>query len=163
MKNYSKIKSLFIVVFVILTLSVKSQQAITSAGGNAVGINGTASFSLGQIDYIYAKSASGSFSLGVQQAFDIEIIDGVEEVNNSLIICKIFPNPVAESLNLKIESEKAQIFKAFLYDLNGKLLENIDVTNNISEISMRNLAPAIYFLKVTENNKVVKSFKIIKR
>ncbi len=150
-------------VFVILTLSFKSQQSINSAGGNAIGSNGTASFSLGQVDYTSAKSSSGSFSLGVQQTFDIEIVDGVEEVQNPLMNCRVFPNPVTESLNLKIETEKAQIFEANLYDMNGKLLENVNVINNQSEISMKNLAPATYFLKVSENNKIVKSFKIIKR
>lgn len=163
MKNIIIIKSLLIAVFVILTQSVKSQQSVNSAGGNAQGSNGTASFSVGQVDYSSAKSSSGSFSLGVQQTFDVEIVDGLEEVQNPLMNCSVFPNPVTESLNLKIETEKVQFFQANLYDMNGKLLENINVTNNQSEISMRNLPPAIYFLKVSENNEIVKSFKIIKR
>jgi uncharacterized membrane protein len=156
-------KSLMVAVFVALTLSVKSQQSINSSGGNALGSNGTASFSVGQIDYTSEKSSSGSFSLGVQQTFEIEIIDGVEDVINSLINFNVFPNPTTESINLKIETKNSQIFQANLYDSNGKLLENVNVINNQSQISMQNLPPAVYFLKVSKNNEIVKSFKIIKR
>ena len=49
-----------------------------------------------------------------------------------------------------------------LYDMNGKLLENKKVTGNETSIVMSNLVPATYFVKVTEGNKEVKTFKIIK-
>lgn len=142
---------------------MKSQNSVNCAGGNAIGVDGSASFTVGQIDYTSAKGSSGSFSLGVQQTYEIQFVDAIEEVNSSIMSCKVFPNPVTETLNLKIETEKAQIFQANLYDMNGKLLENVDVNNNQSDISMRNFPPAIYFLKVIENNQVVKTFKVVKR
>jgi hypothetical protein len=46
--------------------------------------------------------------------------------------------------------------------MNGKLLESKKITGNQTSIVMSNLVPATYFVKVTESNKEVKTFKIIK-
>jgi hypothetical protein len=50
-----------------------------------------------------------------------------------------------------------------LYDMNGKLLQNRKVDGNETVITMGNLVPSTYFLKVTDNQKEVKTFKIIKQ
>jgi len=49
-----------------------------------------------------------------------------------------------------------------LYDINGKLLQNEKITGNQTSIVMSNLVPATYFVKVVQENKEVKTFKIIK-
>jgi hypothetical protein len=49
-----------------------------------------------------------------------------------------------------------------LYDMSGKLLEYKMVKENETIIVMSQLVPATYFLKVIQNTKEVKSFKIIK-
>jgi len=46
--------------------------------------------------------------------------------------------------------------------LQGKSIENKKITSTTEIIRMENLPSATYFLKVTNNNKEVKSFKIIK-
>ena len=49
-----------------------------------------------------------------------------------------------------------------LYDNNGKLLMIKQIAENETRIVMKNLATAIYFLKVTQSNKEIITFKIIK-
>jgi len=49
-----------------------------------------------------------------------------------------------------------------LYDNQGKIIENKKVTANSTTISMEALPKSIYFLNVTDNKQVVKTFKIIK-
>ena len=46
--------------------------------------------------------------------------------------------------------------------MNGKLIESKKVENNETSIVMSNLVPATYFLKVIQDNKEIKTFKIIK-
>jgi len=46
--------------------------------------------------------------------------------------------------------------------MNGKLLESKKIEGNQTSIVMSNLEPSAYFVKVTEGNKEVKTFKIIK-
>lgn len=46
--------------------------------------------------------------------------------------------------------------------MQGKLLQSEKITGKQTSIVMSNLVPATYFVKVTEGNKEVKTFKIIK-
>ena len=49
-----------------------------------------------------------------------------------------------------------------LYDMSGKVIESNKITSITETIRMENLPSSTYFLKVTNNNKEVKTFKIIK-
>ena len=49
-----------------------------------------------------------------------------------------------------------------LYDMMGKLLLSERLIDIKTTISMANLAPSTYFLKVTDNQKVSKTFKVVK-
>jgi hypothetical protein len=46
--------------------------------------------------------------------------------------------------------------------MNGKLLQNEKITGNQTIIVMSNLVPANYLVKVSQGNKEVKTFKVIK-
>jgi hypothetical protein len=63
---------------------------------------------------------------------------------------------------LKVENYDKENLSYKLFDANGKLLDNKKVTGNETTISMANLFPAVYFLKVIDNQKEIKTFKIIK-
>jgi hypothetical protein len=49
-----------------------------------------------------------------------------------------------------------------LYDSNGKLIEGKRIMGKESIIMMKNRLPAPYFLKVFDNNRLLRTFKIIK-
>jgi hypothetical protein len=49
-----------------------------------------------------------------------------------------------------------------LYDINGKILQNEQISGNSMNIATSHLAPANYFVKVMQGNKEVKTFKITK-
>ncbi|MFT6152244.1 MAG: hypothetical protein ACJAY9_001644, partial [Flavobacteriales bacterium] len=72
----------------------------------------------------------------------------------------VYPNPTTDYLTLKVDDFETLNFQ--LIDLQGKIIANKKVTNATTIIKMEELAKALYFLNVTKNNKVVKSFKIIK-
>jgi hypothetical protein len=46
--------------------------------------------------------------------------------------------------------------------MQGKLLQSEKITGNQTSIVMSNLVPATYFVRVIQNSKEVKVFKIIK-
>jgi len=56
--------------------------------------------------------------------------------------------------------DKALLYQ--LYDISGKLLESNAIVANSTTIKMEQLATGNYFLKVIQNNKEVKTFKIMK-
>jgi hypothetical protein len=142
---------------------VHAQQSITASGGNASGSGGTVSYSIGQVVYTTnSGGANGSVAQGVQQPYEISVVTGLDEANWMNLICSAFPNPTTGFLTLKIEGNILTQYIAALYDLSGKLIESIKVESNETSIDMSNLVIATYFLKVTQSNKVVKTFKIIK-
>jgi len=65
-------------------------------------------------------------------------------------------------LTLKIEGEVKTQYTVSLYDLNGICVVYKKISDVETSIDMKNLVRATYFLKVTGNNKEVKTFKIIK-
>ena len=141
--------------------SLQAQVAIPATGGNASGSGGSASYSVGQVVYTTNTGTGGSVTQGVQQPYEIYTV-GVEQEKGITLLYAAYPNPTSDNLTLKIDGAIPQKCIATLYDLNGKLLENKKVEGNETSISMENLAPAVYFLKVMQDNKEVKSFKIIK-
>ena len=81
------------------------------------------------------------------------------EFNISL---QAYPNPTTDYLQLKVESEKLQDLSYQLFDITGKLIASKKITSTTETIRMENLPSASYFLKVCNDKKEVKSFKIIK-
>jgi hypothetical protein len=143
-------------------IAIQAQQTISGSGGNAAGKGGTVSYTVGQVDYI-TNTGGGTVTQGVQQPYEILIATGIEEAKNIILECSVFPNPASRFLKLKIENYKLKNLSYQLYDMNGKLLESKTVDNNETTISIENIVPSTYFLKVTDNNKEVKAFKIIKK
>lgn len=164
-----KYKKLILSVVLILGYSLielQAQEAILTTGGNGLGSGGSISYSVGQVAYISAVGTNGySLSSGVQQAYEIQILDGIEEASGIHLECVAYPNPVIDGLILKIEASapfNIQSMEYQLYDLNGNLLQNKKLSGIENTISMGKLNPACYFLKVIDNRKIVKTFKIIK-
>jgi hypothetical protein len=72
----------------------------------------------------------------------------------------VYPNPTTNYLTLKTEDNANLSYQ--LYDLQGKVIENKKVNANSTIITMEALPKATYFLTVTDNKKIVKTFKVIK-
>lgn len=137
-----------------------AQQNTVSSGGEASGSGGTVSYSTGQTDYITTTGSGGTTTQGVQQPFEIFVFTGVEETT-IILQATVFPNPAQHSLTLTLGSISSPMSFS-IYDANGKLIkqENLFFTQTI--ISISELSAGIYFLKINDNKKELKSFKIIK-
>jgi hypothetical protein len=145
---------------------LQAQEAITTSGGNASGSGGSASYSVGQVVYTTDVGTNGSSAQGVQQPFEISVVTGIEEAKCITVEWSAYPNPTTDILNLKVDALTTLSIPSMqyqLYDMSGKLLETKKIESNQTSITMNNLMPATYFLKVTDNNKEVKTFKIIKK
>lgn len=143
--------------------TIQAQNTIPASGGNASGDGGTVSYSVGQVVYTTNTSVtSGSIAQGVQQPFEISVITAIEQAEDITLVCSVYPNPANDFLTLKVENYDNKSLSYRLFDANGKLLESKKVTGNETTISMANLLPNLYLLKVIDNQKEIKIFKIIK-
>ena len=159
-----KIVSVSFILFLSFGLTgLFAQETIPATGGNATGSGGTVSYSIGQIVSSTSSASYGSTAPGVQQPFEISVVTGLEESNEITLKCNIYPNPASDKLTLMIENYDFVILSFQFIDLNGKLLKSSKLFNISTEIDMKNIVSGTYFLKVIQNNKEIKTFKIIKK
>ncbi len=160
-------KQLKIIAVLLLTFGLtglQAQEVIPATGGNALGSGGSVSFSVGQFVYSTHNGSNGSVALGVQQPYEISVVTGLEETTINLIVTA-YPNPTTFFLKLKIEALSTLNISSLryqLYNIQGKLLQSSEIERKETRIDMSNLVPATYFVKVTHENKKIKTFKIIK-
>ena len=140
-----------------------AQETVPATGGEASGSGGLASYTVGQIVYTgYTGTNGNRVTQGVQQPYEISVVIGIPEAENINLSVAAYPNPTSDYLTLSVGNFEAIKLSYQLYDMNGKLLESKKITADKTKIVTNELTPAIYFLKVTDNKTVIKSFKIIK-
>lgn len=155
-------------VFECLTIGIcwcalcNAQQAVSTAGGEATGTGGTVSYTIGQVAYTTNSESEGTVSQGVQQPFEIFAIPSDVDKYGINLELSVFPNPTNDFLKLSIKHYMAKKLTYQLYDSNGKLIESKKLESSETNIQMDMLSPSIYYLKVSDNDTEVKTFKIIK-
>ena len=143
---------------------LQAQTNVNATGGNASGNGGSVSYSVGQVVYTTHKGSNGSVAQGVLQPYEISVA-GIDEANGISLRVMAYPNPTSDYLTLEIDASTSLSIQSMsyqLYDIQGKVLQNQKITGYRTSIDMNNLVPATYFVKVIEENKAVKTFKIIK-
>lgn len=160
--KHKKLK--FIVIFLMLfsILGLKAQQTTGASGGEALGSGGTVSYSVGQIVYTTNNGTNGSMAQGVQQPFEISVVLGIEEANG-IHLMTVFPNPTTNFVVVEIENYDVTDLTYQLVDTNGRLIENKKIMDEDTTIDMNGYPSTIYFLQILDNNKAIKTFKIIKK
>jgi len=141
---------------------VCAQESVNASGGNASGTGGSVSYSVGQVVYTTYTGTNGSVAQGVQQPYEISIITGIEQARGIDLVYMVYPNPTVGLLTLKVLNYNYEKLSYQLYDITGKVLENKEITSTETAISLVDYTSAIYFLKLIDNNKEIKVFKIIK-
>jgi len=153
-------KTMTIITFLLLGIGVtNAQETVTTTGGEASGTGGTASYSVGQVVYTSATGTNGSVAQGVQQPYEISTTVGIKETSINLEL-SVYPNPTTDYLTLKVADFETLNFQ--LIDIQGRIIENKKVTASNTILKMEALPKAVYFLNVTKNNRIIKTFKIVK-
>ena len=161
--KYTRSSLCFLFLIGFGTIILHAQSTIPATGGNATGSGASSvSYTVGQIVYTTNTGTNGSSAQGVQQPYEISVVTAIEEALDILLEIKVYPNPATDFIKLKIKNYELQNLRYQLYDINGSILQDSKIVGNETTIVMSNSVSAIYFLKVTDNNKVIKTFKIIK-
>mgnify|MGYP000953584297 FL=1 len=139
----------------------QAQESANASGGDATGSGGTVAYSVGQVVYTTNTNATGTVSQGVQQAYEIFTV-GIKETELNISL-SVFPNPTADNLTLQISDYNNEILRYQLIDMQGKIIDARQISAQQTQIDMNSLPSATYFINVVnQENKIVKSFKIIK-
>lgn len=158
-----KNKKLFcFLILILFIIPLQAQESIHASGGNASGNDGNSSYSVGQVTYTVVESSSGIENLGIQLPFEIVAL-GNDAYPDITLQMFVYPNPVDSFIVLKIDNYKTQPMHYILSDINGRELSSQTISESESQIDMNYLPSAIYFLQVMDADKILKSFKILKK
>jgi hypothetical protein len=141
---------------------LQAQQVLTTSGGNASGSGGSVSYTVGQVVYTKNSGTNGSSAQGVQQPYEISVITGIEEAKDISLEIVVYPNPATDFIKLSIKNYEIENLRYQLYDINGSVLKDNKIDSNEITISIQDLRPSTYFVKVIQGKKEIKTFKIIK-
>ncbi len=148
--------------FAVSLFNINAQEAVLTTGGEASGDGGTVSYSVGQVVYTTNTGTSGSVLQGVQQPYEISVPTAMENTEDVILI-SAYPNPVKDILKLKTGQRDFNALSYRLFDMGGRLIMEEKITGSETSINMQTLSPSVYLLKVIEDDKEIKTFKIIKR
>ena len=122
---------------------------------------------LGNVDSIsFAMSSSdnGTYGMNTPSYFCMEnftTADGVgfSDVSNEDLV-NLYPNPVQNVLN--IDANNRNIKQVFIYDINGRLVQQVAGLNHITSLNISTLKAGLYHIQLITEDGVI-SKKIIKQ
>lgn len=156
-------KLLLIISISLLTAGLFAQSAVVPTGGTASGNGGTATYTVGQIA-VQRVEGNGKYIIeGVQQPYEIQTV-GINDYPGITLEAVVFPNPTQHSVQLRISNYIIPDYglKAQLYDANGKLLRSFNISDLDTKIDLEQYPTATYQLRVMDNARLLKTFKIVK-
>jgi hypothetical protein len=157
----NQIKVLILIFLSLGLVPVRAQKAVMTAGGNATGSGGSASYSVGQVVYTTATGTTGTANQGVQQPYEFYTVglDGNPGINLQLTV---YPNPTPSEVTLNTGTLSFEEMTFRLYDARGQLLKSQKIHDVLTGIPMEDFPAGVYILKVLDGMSLLRTFKIIK-
>jgi len=173
--KYLKTRNIYLLLIMMLWIPFKGisqstpantdlMETIVTSGNSASGSSGTVTYSIGQVFYTYiGEGPVFSVAQGIQHQEKSGNLDIPEVDEPAKAQMFVYPNPTTDFVTImnSLESEDGQ--RSYrLYDIQARLLRQNTINQEETQVSLNNLSPSIYILVVYVNNKILKSFKIIK-
>jgi hypothetical protein len=140
---------------------LSAQDIVSVSGGEASGIGGSFSYTVGQVFYSTIISSTGSVSQGLQQSIELFTLSN-SELTSLTLKAVTYPNPTSDYVVLAISDGNITNLIYVLYDINGRALAQGKCIQSNTQIDMQSLTIGTYVLKVNKNSQEIKTFKIIK-
>ena len=99
---------------------------------------------------------------GVWFANGQRIITSNEDLQLAGKTVKVYPNPFSQQLNIEFDEALKDGIQFELYDLAGQLIQTRLITNQLEAIDLNTLNAGAYVLKLTNQEGVSQSQRIIK-
>ncbi len=142
-------------------VNLHAQEGFVSAGQTVSGNGGSQSYSFGQVFYLAPGSDEGNTTQGVQQSYEISVVD-VSELASAITIT-LYPNPVTDYLTLLTDETSLPNLSFQLCDAVGNILYTGQNLECQTHIDMRAFTTGIYLLTVIRENVIIKTFKIVRK
>jgi len=143
-----------------------AQSAIVPVGGDAQSNSGSVSYTVGQIAVQTSVNGNGSVSVteGVQQPYEIQTV-GVDNYPQISLNAVVYPNPTDNIAQLQLNGFEipSDGLRAILYDGNGKQLQTLTITDDLTSFQIGRYATGTYYLELRDGKRVLKTFKVVRK
>lgn len=151
-------KLLFTLLFSVMCIGAQAQfhDVVAASGAYFKQSTGSITHTIGEV-VTHTLTASGQY---LTQGFlqGKAVIVAVDDFPDFAM--SVFPNPVRDLLVMQVESLKDMQYT--LHDVTGVLIQRGLVKNERTEIDFSHLSPAVYILRVFDNNQQIRVFQIVK-
>jgi len=164
--NYDYMKRVFFTIGLGIAIfsanaQTTSPQLVSSAGESFKNTSYQLDWSIGELQTETYTAGSQMLTQGFHQN-SYTVSTAVEQVKGLQFEITAFPNPTTDFISLKVESSKTESLQYTITDLSGRVLQTNKLLENNQQINFSGYAVGTYFITISQNSKLVKSFKIIK-
>lgn len=147
----------------ILCLSAYGQAVVTSAGTVASSSAAVVSYSVGEIAVQHNVGGGYILDEGVIIPYVVEPIpvEGIHDAEPLPLNLKVYPNPANDYVNVQLDQAQGALSSA-LYDVQGRCLKHSTESSAEWTIDFKSLPKGVYFLRVSNGQKQVSQYRIIK-
>ncbi len=142
-------------------IHARAQQTVSTTGETITNSTGSISYTIGQVDYISIETAF-SLSQGVQQVYTKSPVTYISTLENSITV-SVWPNPIVNSLFVKINNNAASGFSYQIFSIEGQLIEIKKIISNNTTIDTHSYNTGVYIISIIHANNPSIRFKIIKK
>ncbi|WP_430411150.1 T9SS type A sorting domain-containing protein [Kordia sp.] len=153
-------KTTLFLIALFFTSFLVAQETPVSSANESTGSTGSVSYSVGLLTVKTLESTEGSVSQGAQIPLEVTQLLSTNDPSFNDVAVRVFPNPTANVLRLKTGKHTNLSYQ--LFDLNGKSIKNEKKISS-ETISIGTLKSGTYLLKILQETKEIKTFKIIKK
>ena len=153
---------LFAALFLLMVIVSNAQelQVVSTAGETYTNDEVSVSWTIGEPVIETFESGDIILTQGFhQESYSITAIDEIQSVDLKITL---FPNPAKEEFFIKYEGENMEDLKARIHDLKGNVILIKDINSEISNINIADLKAAEYIISIQDNNKILRSYKLVK-
>jgi hypothetical protein len=145
------------------TINIQAQlmQVIATSGGIYQEEETSMTWTLGETVILTMSSGDLMFTPGFLQP--VLIVSTTDRDVNSPFEIKAFPNPANGSLEVELKESRSGNINFSLYDAGGRKILQIYPENSKTTIDLGQYSSGLYLLKVSQADKEITSFKIIKQ
>jgi hypothetical protein len=143
------------------SLPAIAQQGATAAGGDATGVGGSISYSVGQPFYQTAFGSDITLQAGVQQAYEISEVSSVWSLGGTVVV-SAFPNPTSDYVRVLVEMENPVEWTCRVFDSAGRLVQTQQSSDSALLLPFQSLSAGTYLIEVRVSPTQFKTFQLVK-
>lgn len=141
----------------LFTLSLSAQEVVSTQGSSYSNASGAIDFTIGEVIINTGTSGTASLTQGFHQT-NWKFLGLTDFAPNYDVT--IFPNPTSEFLTIQTNSYENVQYS--LFDAQGKIVLEGNLTNSQTQLKVNQLANGNYTLSLSKEKLLLKTMKLVK-